>query len=374
MMLMTSPNAICIAGNPEAQLIQALKVLAAGGTPVVLVSNHPPQAWCTAAFAGSTVRFVQRRGRQNGKVVAEHAAQLGVAPHELFVLASSADDMQMGKNGGAILIAAGWSTDAHVRALGIQVKNGGELVQTLQLIDGWKGKWWFSGNTAFYGVRSLADLSGKYVGAEQQQFAARVTATAKNGGVGLNPVLAVIVRSLMGDGVPAIKNQLWGVYPSSTSANNDSEVLSDFTHRVRTTIARFQMARRGAPLFIRHAASTKRSTAPAVDREDPTEQIRTLHLNPEYAENIYGRNVYVVDDCTTYGVSFGVAAAFLRKAGAASVTGIALGKFGNRLRSYEIALGSDPFKPVQNFKFNGAQQFDGAGDVTAQQDLRALLP
>ena len=62
----------------------------------------------------------------------------------------------------------------------------------------------------------------------------------------------------------------------------------------------------------------------------------------------------VVDDCTTYGVSFGVAAAFLRKAGAASVTGVALGKFGNQLRYYEIDIKTDPFQPVVAGGFNVA--------------------
>ncbi|MEX1826883.1 hypothetical protein [Luteibacter sp. CQ10] len=374
MMLMTSPGALCIAGNPDQQLVNALKTLAAGGTPVVLVSNHPQPPWSAAAFAGTNVHFIQRRGRQSGRVVMEQAAQLGVAPHELFVLASSAEDMRMGKNGGAILIAGGWSQDPDVKSLGIHVAHAAELVQTLQLIDGWKGKWWFTATAPTYGVRALADLSGKYVEAEQQQFAARITHAAKQGGVGLNPLLAVAVRSLMGDQVHTVRNQFWGVYPSSSSNNTDQEVLSDFSHRLRTTLGRYQMARRDTPLFIRHHPSTKRSKAPGANREDPTEQIRTIHLNPVYEGSVHGRHVYVIDDCTTYGLSFGVAAAFLRKAGAASVTGIALGKFGNRLSRFDIELKSDPFRPVNDFAFRGHHTFGNPGDVTAQQDLRSLLP
>lgn len=374
MMLMTSPGALCIAGIPDAHLIDALKILVAGGTPVVLVSNQPQPQWSANAFAGTGVTFIRRRGRQNGRIVREQAAQLGIAPHELFVLASSAEDMQMGKNGGAILIAGGWSQDRDVKALGIQVAHAAELVKTLQLIDDWKGKWWFTATAPNYEVRALADLSGKYVEAEQQQFAARITHAAKQGGVGLNPLLAVAVRSLMGDQVHTVRNQFWGVYPSSHSDNTDQEVLSDFTHRLRTTLGRYQMARRDTPLFIRHRPSTKRSKAPGADREDPTEQIRTLHLNPAYEGNIHGRHVYVIDDCTTYGLSFGVAAAFLRKAGAASVTGIALGKFGNRLSRFDLEVASDPFRPVHDFAFLGHQAFGNPGDVTARQDLRSLLP
>ena len=47
------------------------------------------------------------------------------------------------------------------------------------------------------------------------------------------------------------------------SANNDSEVLSDFTHRLRTTVSRVRFAERNQPLFIRHAHSIKRSMAKA---------------------------------------------------------------------------------------------------------------
>lgn len=39
-----------------------------------------------------------------------------------------------------------------------------------------------------------------------------------------------------------------------------------------------------------------------------------MHLNPFYKDHqrLVGKNVIVVDDCTTYGVSFGVASALLR--------------------------------------------------------------
>ena len=59
---------------------------------------------------------------------------------------------------------------------------------------------------------------------------------------------------------------------------------------------------------------------------------------------VAGRHVIVVDDVTTYGVSFGVAAAFLANAGAKSIQGVALGKFGNQLRYYEIDLIGDPLR------------------------------
>ena len=84
----------------------------------------------------------------------------------------------------------------------------------------------------------------------------------------------------------------------------------------------------------------------------------------------------VIDDCTTYGVSFGVAAAFLHKAGAASITGVALGKFGDRLAYHEIDISTDPFAPVLEGGFTAIppKAFDGTTSNAAQQVLRALIP
>lgn len=167
-------------------------------------------------------------------------------------------------------------------------------------------------------------------------------------------------------------------YPLSSSDNSDADTLSDFTHRLRTTVSRVRFSKRGEPLFIRHSPSPKRSAGGSGDRTDPTGQLLTLHLNPYYKESnrLVGKNVVVVDDCTTYGVSFGVAAAFLRKAGAASVTGVALGKFGNQLRHYEIDILTDPFAPVVagGFTIVSSGWLAGATNAVSQQVLHALIP
>lgn len=169
---------------------------------------------------------------------------------------------------------------------------------------------------------------------------------------------------------------MWGVYPSSSSSNNDTEVLSDFTSRLRTTVSTVHMARKGIPLFIRHKASAMRHTAgAAVNRNDPSDQILTIHLNPAYKKSIVGKNVIVIDDCTTYGVSFAVASAFLLKAGAASVRGVALGKFGSTLGYHDITLTSDPFSPIPHGGYQIANQSWPAGrtNPTAQALIRQIL-
>lgn len=348
LILITSPDALLHAGKPDQEIIGILKKAKADHNPVGLISNHTKPDWFDINFEGTKVQFLQVQGRQKGEIIGINAKKFNLDAFDVLVLAAKDVDVQMGKNGGAVLIAAGWSTDTQVVALGIRVDNALQLEEVIDLTTSWPGQWWFSGNSPKYKVRALADLSGINQVATQQELAKKLTNTVKNGGSRLNALLAITARSLLKEGTGSVKDLLWGVYPSSKSKNDDSEILSEFTHRLRTTVSRVRYASIGQPLFIRHKPSPKRSLGGTGDRTDPKDQILTIHLNPFYLEKnrLRNKHVIVVDDCTTYGVSFGVASAFLLKAGAASVTGVALGKFGNQLRSYDIAINSDPYAPV----------------------------
>lgn len=378
LIVLTSPDALLKSGAPDIAVATFLINMAQQGVPVSVVSNHPEPLWFAAIFGESSVGFVRRIGRQDGKIVFESAATFSLAPHDVLILATKDEDVQMGKNGRAVLVAAGWSGAREVAALGIRVNDVLELREVIDLTAAWSGQWWFAGTGPNYSVRALADLSGYGKANAQIVFADKLTATVKNGGNKLNALLTVTARSLLKDPAIPATELIWGVYPSSNSSNNDTEVLSDLTHRLRTTVSRVRMASKENPLFIRHTPSAKRSKGQGGNRLDPTQQICTVHLNPFYKSNnrLKGKHVIVIDDCTTYGVSFGVAAAFLRKAGAASVTGVALGKFGNQLRYYEIQIDSDPFKPVgaDGFTIITTEAFDGETSIGAQQDLRTLIP
>lgn len=379
LIVLTSPDAVLRQGKPDPSLVTVLKKAKADGNPTALVSNHKQPAWFDASFAGSGVQYIHEYGRQGGGIVSRNAEKFSLNPFDVLVLASNATDIQMGKNGGALLVAADWSADPAVAALGVRVSSFTDLSQVIELTAGWSGTWWFSGDAARYNVRALSDLSTKKYGltGTQQAFAMGITSTVKSGGAKLNALLAVTARSLLMEGFATKNDLVWGVYPSSSSSNNDTEVLSDFTHRLRTTVSRVRFAKKDEPLFIRHTISSKRSAGGAGDRTDPSEQIRTIHLNPYYAESsrLKNKHVVVIDDCTTYGVSFGVAAAFLRAAGAAAVTGVALGKFGSQLRYYEIDISSDPFKPVPNgaFKVVGSTSLAGTSNSSAQSSLQDLI-
>ncbi|HEU0035896.1 MAG TPA: hypothetical protein VFQ53_35035 [Kofleriaceae bacterium] len=53
--------------------------------------------------------------------------------------------------------------------------------------------------------------------------------------------------------------------------------------------------------------------------------------------------------------------------------GVALGKFGNQLRYYEIDLTGDPFAPIKAGVL-GMNPFAGTNDASAQNTLRTIIP
>lgn len=377
LIILTSPSAIAPNGLPIPDVVAALVQCKKDGHPVGIVSNHSKPDWFDPAFGDSGVQFLQALARQNGAVIVQNAANLKLKPHDVIVLVANQEDMQMAKNGGAVMAAAAWAGDKVTQGLGVLVKDPVEFLKVVKLTNDWSGAWWFSGNYG-YGVRALADLSSMYGEADTQKiFAGKLKNTVKSGGPQLMALLTTTARSLLTEGVAGFENLLWGVYPSSKSLNNDTEVLSDFTHRLRTVSSRVRMAVKGEPLFIRHKASSKRSAGGGGDRTDPSEQIESIHLNPYYKKSgrLNGKHVVVIDDCTTYGVSFGVAAAFLLRAGAAGVTGVALGKFGNCLNAYKIEIGSDPFLPVKKgaYQKHPRLPFVGNSNLAAKTSLRKLI-
>ncbi len=376
LIIATSPNAILRNGSPDKGLVQALIEASKAGNPVGLFSNHAEPYWFHGHFAGSGVQFIREPGRQSGQCLLHNAEKFNIAPHDILVLASSLADLQMGKNAGAVVLGGDWAIDRQVRALGVSVNDAAEFSRVVSLCSQWPGGWWFNGAGSRYTVFALADLSTMYKGDAQQEFGNRLTAVVKQGGAQLKALVAVVARSLLANGYGKLEDTVWGVYPSSSSTNDDTEVLSDFTHRLRTTVSRVRYAKKGEPLFFRHAPSVKRSRSGG-NRTDPSNQVETMHLNPFYSESgrLVGKNVVIVDDCTTYGLSFGVAEAFLRAAGAKSVTGVALGKFGNQLQSYRIEIKSDPFAPVQRGGYSGGAVADypGTANYSAQQALLNLL-
>lgn len=373
--LLTSPDAVCSNGSPDSSICDALRAIPSDDVGVALVSNHEKPHWFDEEFGDTdNLAFFPRRRRQTGDIVADLADHLDIETHDILVLATKLADMQMAKNGNGALIAAGWSDSNKVKGLGIQAETPQELEEIVALSEGWEGGWYYQAQGKNYALRALADFSTYGKSFDQQRFRKCLTSTVKSGGPELVALLVVTARSLLEAGFGSVDDLAWGVYPSSDSNNDDEDVLSDFAHRLRTTVSKVHFAKRGEPLFIRHSTAPKRSKGQGGCRIDPSKQMQTIHINPEYKGRLNGRNVVVVDDCTTYGVSMGVAAAFLKEAGAKSMTGVALGRFGNTGNYFDIDLSSDPFKPVKSGDFSyEIGCFDSEDKSVVHQQLKDLI-
>ena len=370
--VLTSPSVIAPGGVVNLSLTGALEGLAKTGAVVAVVSNHSKPGWFQSVFPTQAVQFMHVRGRQGGKVVSNVASKYNVPPHDCIVLGITDTDAKMARDGGAVLLSAAWGAVSRAVDYGIPVSNVNEFLQAVTLVDRCAGAWYFEGSGPWYAVRALADASGRSVSAAQTAWAQKIENTINGGGSRLTALLATGAKSFFMSGIVKPSNLMFGIYPSSRSDNKDREVLGDFLHRLRTATSRVQFAKKGSPLLVRHTAAMKRSQSGTSNRSDPSEQLETVHLNPEYTGKVKGRHVVIMDDCTAYGVSFGVASALLRKAGAASVSCVALGKIGDRLQYLEIAITGNPFRPISSGQYSvlTTRPLQGKHDTAAHILLR----
>jgi hypothetical protein len=123
LILLMSPAALILKGSaPDPKLIALMKKIR-GSHPVGLISNGEEPNWFASAFKDSNVQFIREPGRQNGEIVSRNAKKFKLNSFDVIVLATKSEDVQMGKNGGAVLIGAGWSADPRVQDLGIGVSD-----------------------------------------------------------------------------------------------------------------------------------------------------------------------------------------------------------------------------------------------------------
>lgn len=371
--ILTSTSVIASNSKVNIQVVKTLKSMSDDETVILVVSNKQEPDWFKNNFPEETVEFLQSRGRQNGKIINIISDKLKISKHDIVVLGGSDDDVRMSKNGGAVLVSAGWVNNWTPK-YGISANHAINFKNIINLSTQWNGSYYFRGEEEWYNVWSLSNVSSFNKSNAQQEWSKKIVNIVKNGGDQLQALLTVLARSMLMSGMADQKELIWGYYPSSASKNDDTDVLSDLTHRLRSVVSRVQYAKFETPLFIRHTPSTKRSIAKSVDRSDPSEQIETIHINPFYKKNIQGRNVVLLDDCSTYGVSFGVASALLKKAGAKSINCFSIGKFGNQLNYYEIDIHTDPFEPIKkgSYVIFNRKPFNSCINNNAQDILLGL--
>ena len=362
-------------GNPYPHVIDALRQSNDNGSRTIVLSNLPrPRSWNDHGF----LQFRQcgfAPSRAKGKIVDQILAEnkeSGLRHSDIIVLGAKDRDFFMAVNSKSLLIRCKWAAplQSRIDKYGVPFASPKTIPMVLRLLED-SSPWYFVHKGQFLDVYAQTNAGTKFeTDAKMIRLVESLRNRLKSGAAHLAKGFMLHFLSSVYSTEPLNNVDLWSFYPASDSSNSEQEVMASFCREARVT---FRQRSRG-PLFIRHKPSPKRHMGSS-DRTDPTSQVTTIHLNPEYRSRLDGKTVAVLDDYLTYGVSFGVAAAFLKAAGAARVIGVALGKFGSCANCYDITIDDDPFSPVKNCTNNGYIHMDGQIDPDAQSSfLDKFLP
>jgi hypothetical protein len=343
-------------------ILEALKMMRQGNH-ILLVSNHGRPTWLTSDMA--YIQYYGTASRQSGdlveNIISDNKSK-NIVKSEIIVIGAADADMQMASNSNTLLIRPAWAKlEANMAKYGVEWKDPSTLPALVDYLDD-TGPWFFVSPDTFLNIYCLTSAGTKYeTDADYEKLANRMRWCLKDGQVELKSGLTLHLLSSIYATSGFSEAKRWGFYPSSNSANDLSEVMAEFTRHAGHLFKR----RVKEPLFIRHKPSVKRHLAGG-NRTDATSQVTTLHLNPYYKGKLKGEMVVVLDDFLTYGLSFGVAAAFLKKAGAKKVIGIAMGKFGGVAQRYQIEIEGDPFSPAHTFQQGSSIALTGTSDKTVK--------
>jgi hypothetical protein len=344
-------------------VLPALEKQRRAGHEICLISNRPQPPWFSDC--SSILAFQRTSARQNGKIVAELVAlnRDCLRHSDVVILGASLEDFLMAVNSRSFLLTARWvqALDAKTLKYGVLIENPQALASVVGFLED-KHPWYFHHQSGFLDVFSLADAGTKYeTDLQLKRLATRLQLCLKDGHPAYKNAFRLHLLSSLYATDLFKAADIWAYYPSSDSANNGQEIMTHFSELARTTFGR----RHGLPLFIRHTPSVKRHFSSG-DRNDPTSQLETVHLNGDFRSKLAARTVVVMDDYLTRGVSFGVSAALLRAAGAAKVVGVSMGKFGNSANVYEIEIGGNVFAPLEHYTVRSRSAMTGAYEPEAK--------
>lgn len=361
-----------VPGGPE-----MLTRLAEAGLKIAIASNQPDAASRVASLGLHCDLILDRTSvgvsKGSGRWVESAAHHFIVPPGELIWLGDGELDMRSAVNAGIPYFHAQWSDPDYRYGFHIPSPQAFNDVVSECLMKANRWSWHIdSADKRGRPVRAFAMLDGN--GAGSSDLKARIL-TFLHGGhasdVGrlslANFIMLHAVGSAYLEGL-CQSADTWTLYPSSKGGPNAA--LAPYANIIA------QQFRKGYvdDLLLRHTGapdtSLVRHKGGAVD---PFTQLNTVRLNHERRAKIEGRHVVVVDDFCTDGNALECARNLLLAAGAARVTGIVLGKYGNSITVFspDAEYRWDPYAPTTHPKeMFSLQSVSGLSNVQALADLR----
>ena len=344
-------------GGLDSELIEVVNQCAKSNW-FVAVSNQNKPNWFTES--GVKAVFCNALGysgkaRESGafiaKIIAENEKTLSLQKSQVVILGYGDRDVPMFAHSKSVLIRCDWRTDVGEKmaryGYGIACKQVRELPKVLGLLNE-EHPWYFTQQDEAFDTYCLINAATRSGSDEEHKRIAQQVQNCLKSDNDYRKQEFITALASSCYATPAFADSdLWAYYPSSSSANDGSELMVPFVELGRTT---FKCRKKAVPLFIRHKATSSRHSGPQEGREDPRSQIESIHIHPEYRGEIDGKTVVVMDDFMNYGTSFCVSAAFLRKAGAKKVLAVAFGKFPRSFTLQEIEILTSPYSPVTKFK------------------------
>jgi hypothetical protein len=352
-------------------VVESLRLASDEGSAVFLISNHQKPAWLTDDLDFFTFQQCGlAEPRSKGKIIKdliELNKKNGLHSSDVIVLGANNDDLFMAANSQTMLIRCDWVHELgdRIKDYGVPLKKATSIPQLVRYLND-AAPWHFRYESEFTDVYAVTKAGNKdEADTDFIRLIEQLRKCLKDGDpTHHKPFLLHFLSSLYATEVFR-EVDVWSYYPSSDSANDGSEVMAGFCTHARTIFKK----RTDGPLFIRHKPVGKRHHG-NTDRLDPSDQLDSIHLNPAYERKIKGKVVAVLDDYLTYGVSFGVSAALLKKAGAKKVIAVAMGKYGNVAHLYDIEIKSKSvFAPISEYTVKSTTRMAGACMDEAKAEL-----
>jgi hypothetical protein len=309
---------------------EMLAALRADGLRVVIASSRP-QAQARVESLGLKVDLVLDRdaiGASKGSALWVRAveAAYSLSPHEIIWLGDSDQDMRSAVNGSVIYMHAGWSGSEY--RYGVLMREPRRLPVIVARCLAKASDWYWTLNTSDGDARKVrvrALMDPECGGTPGLRAGLKEMLKQRDQIPPFGPITTVFFH-LLGSIYSSrlhTETDVWTIYPGR--AGRLSRVLGPFAEEA----SRLFRDRYVPDLLVRHAVARDSGLGRYKGEEiDFLNQINTVHLNAEQKQRILGRRILVIDDFCTEGHSFECARNLLLAAGAASVTSVAVVKYG----------------------------------------------